>query len=335
MTPRCLLLLSLAASLACAGSGLELVSVKKIWDQAPHCAFGDIISYRGNWYAVFREGLGHAPRVGQEDDGKLRVLVSKDGESWESAALVTEPGIDLRDPHLSITADGRLMIVAGGSQYPQGRYTGRQPRVAFSSDGRTWSAPQKVLEQGHWLWRVTWYKGRAYGISKYGSPSREMPGDPRRQDLVTSKDGVNWEVVQELKVPGGDETAVRFLPDGRMVALMRISAGDGLAMIGVSSPPYKEWQWTRTRNFIGGPNFIVLPNGRMIGGGRYLPGGYGKAQTGLANMTLKSYEPALILPSGGDSSYPGFAWHQNMLWTLYYSSHEGRTSIYLAKIKVH
>jgi hypothetical protein len=62
---RLLLFFPLAASLVWAGAGLELVSVKKIWDQAPHCAFGDIISFRGNWYAVFREGLGHAPRVGQ------------------------------------------------------------------------------------------------------------------------------------------------------------------------------------------------------------------------------------------------------------------------------
>lgn len=205
----------------------------------------------------------------------------------------------------------------------------------FSADGRNWSQPQPVLEKGHWLWRVTWYKGRAYGVSKYGSPSREMSGNPRRQNLVTSTDGVHWETVQELKVPAGDETTARFLPDGRMVLLMRRSAEDGMAMIGVSAPPYQDWQWTKTRNFIGGPNFIVLPNGRMVAGGRYYPGGdTKKPQTVLANMTETSYEPALILPSGGDSSYPGFAWHRNELWALYYSSHEGRTSIYLAKIRI-
>jgi hypothetical protein len=120
-----------------------------------------------------------------------------------------------------------------------------------------------------------------------------------------------------------------------MVALMRRSAGDSLAMIGVSSPPYKEWQWTKTRYFIGGPNFMVLPGGQMIGGGRfYVDGDSSKPKTALANMTLTSYEPALTLPSGGDSSYPGFAWHKDLLWTMYYSSHEGRTSIYLAKVRL-
>ena len=40
------------------------------------------------------------------------------------------------------------------------------------------------------------------------------------------------------------------------------------------------------------------------------------------------------LPSKGDNSYPGFVWHGGKLWMSYYSSHEGKTSIYLAKIEV-
>ena len=94
------------------------------------------------------------------------MLVSTDGEKWISAALVGEAGIDLRDPKLSITPDDRLMIVAGGSVYEGKRYLGRQPRVMFSPDGTTWSAPERVLEEGDWLWRVTWQPGhtRSAGI---------------------------------------------------------------------------------------------------------------------------------------------------------------------------
>jgi hypothetical protein len=40
----------------------------------------------------------------------------------------------------------------------------------------------------------------------------------------------------------------------------------------------------------------------------------------------------LVLPSGGDNSYPGMAWHDGTLWLSYYSSHEGKASIYLAEI---
>jgi hypothetical protein len=39
------------------------------------------------------------------------------------------------------------------------------------------------------------------------------------------------------------------------------------------------------------------------------------------------------LPSSGDSSYAGIVWHKGEVWTSYYSSHEGKTSIYLARWK--
>ncbi len=103
------------------------------------------------------------------------------------------------------------------------------------------------------------------------------------------------------------------------------------ALIGRSVPPYTEWTWEDAGHRIGGPNFIVLPNGALWAGGRDYPGG---AKTVLARMTTTSYEPVLTLPSGGDTSYPGFAWHDGLLWMSYYSSHEGKTSIYLAKIRL-
>ena len=326
---RCLsAALSLALPLLAAD--FEIVSVKRIWGEAPHSAFGDIIRFRGQWFCVFREGQTHAPSPAQAVDGKLRVIASQDGDAWKPLALIEEKGIDLRDPHLSITADGRLMIVAGGSEYPKGEYKGRQPRVMFSRDGAQWSRPQAVLEQGHWLWRVTWHKGKAYGVSKYGSPSQEMAENPRRANLVTSADGVHWSTIVELKVPGDDESTVRFLPDDRMAMLMRRSES---AYVGVIAPPYKQWQWTDTHLHVGGPNFIVLPGGAMIGGGRWTKEAGGGPHMGIGHMTTASYKPEFELPSGGDCSYPGFVYHDGLLWTMYYSSHEGKASIYLAKIR--
>jgi hypothetical protein len=51
-------------------------------------------------------------------------------------------------------------------------------------------------------------------------------------------------------------------------------------------------------------------------------------------MTPTTYEPLLTLPSGGDTSYPGMVWHDNEIWMSYYSSHEEKTAIYLARIKL-
>ena len=96
-------------SLPLCAQTLQLDSVTRIWSLAPHSAFGDLIRFQKQWFAVFRESQSHVATTElQQNDGKLRVIRSKDGRAWSSAALLEEPGIDLRDPHLSITADGRL-----------------------------------------------------------------------------------------------------------------------------------------------------------------------------------------------------------------------------------
>jgi hypothetical protein len=47
--------------------------------------------------------------------------------------------------------------------------------------------------------------------------------------------------------------------------------------------------------------------------------------------TLKQF---LMLPSGGDTGYPGLVFHDGVLWVSYHSSHEGRARIYLARVKL-
>jgi hypothetical protein len=116
-----------------------------------------------------------------------------------------------------------------------------------------------------------------------------------------------------------------------MIALVRREEGDTFGYIGSSMPPYTEWKWHVTKYRLGGPNFIQLPDGSLWAGSRYYPEG---AKTVLARMGHEEYEPVLTLPSGGDTSYPGMVWHDNLLWFSYYASNEGKTSIYLAKIKI-
>jgi len=306
----------------------RLVSVKKIWDQGSHNAFTDLIRFRGDWFATFREADDH---VG--GDGRIRVLRSRDGDRWEPSAVLEDKGIDLRDPKLSITADGRLMIVAGGSVYEGTRtLKGRRPRLSFSGDGVRWTPMHPVLAEGDWLWRVTWHKGKAYGVSYKTPPAGAPTGEDWNVSLYESSDALNWTFVTRLQVPDHpNETTLRFLPGGECVALVRRETGDRQAWIGSSKPPYREWRWIPSGSQLGGPNFLVMPNGSMIGGGR-LYGADRKNKTAVGPMTLESYRPELVLPSGGDNSYPGFVMEKGTLWMTYYSSHEGKTSIYLARI---
>ena len=103
------------AWVACAlpGAGAaepKLLKVEKLWDKGPHNAFTDLIRHDGRMYCCFREGDSH---VGGE--GKIRILASADGAAWEAVGLVAVKGEDLRDPHLSVTPDGRLMLVGGAA----------------------------------------------------------------------------------------------------------------------------------------------------------------------------------------------------------------------------
>ena len=301
-----------------------LVGVARIWDGGAHNAFTDLIRWRDEWYCAFREGDDH---VG--GDGRIRVLASRDGRTWASAALIGETGIDLRDPKLSIAPDGRLMIVAGGSVYEGKRYMGRQPRVMFSSDGATWTAPTRTLAEGDWLWRVTWHEGRAYGVSYKAEPG----GSEWTATLVSSSDGRTFQPVTTFDVPGRpNETTLRVMPDGEMVALVRREAGNRLAWLGRSRAPHTDWTWRELPHQIGGPNFIRMPDGGLWASGRSYPGG---PKTVIGRLSLDGrYEPALTLPSGGDTSYAGMVWHEGLLWVSYYASHEGRAAIYLARVKL-
>lgn len=324
------LALVLAASCHAQAGAPEQVSLQKIWDQGRHNAFTDLIRFRGRFFCSFREADDH---VG--GDGKIRILVSRDGEKWDSAALLVEDGIDLRDPKLSITADKRLMVVAGGSVYQGGKkLLGRRPRVAFSRDGSQWTPPQKVLSDGEWLWRVTWHQGKAWGVS-YNAMVPD--GQDWTLKLVSAPDGVQFSDVAHLKVPGRpNETTLRFLRDGTLMALVRREGTPQLrpmAWIGTSPAPYTEWTWKESNMQAGGPNFIELPNGELWAVTRDYRKGP-KRVTSLCRMDRQSLTPLLSFPSGGDNSYGGLLWFKNLLWVSYYSGHEGKVSIYLAKVRL-
>ncbi|MBK9167597.1 MAG: exo-alpha-sialidase [Bryobacterales bacterium] len=302
----------------------EVLSNRKIWDQGAHNAFTDLVRHNGRWYCTFREGTAHA-----RENGRIRVIESADGERWTSTALIEEGGIDLRDPKLSVTPGGELVLLAGGTTWDRdGKYVKKRTRVSFSKDGRVWKPFQPVARDEHWLWRVTWHEGKAWGVAYMGGGGSSGPRDGF---LYSSSDGVRFELVHRFGLEGMSESTIRFGPGGEMIVLARFEAGDRSGRIGVSRPPYTEWQWHKIGERVGGPNFLVLPDGGMVAGTRF----YGdKATTGVARMTPASYTRLLEFPSGGDTSYPGMVWHEGLLWFSYYSSHEGKTSIYLAKIKL-
>lgn len=53
--------------------------------------------------------------------------------------------------------------------------------------------------------------------------------------------------------------------------------------------------------------------------------------TDLKGSVIKTIK----LPSSGDNSYPRMVMQNDKLWVAYYSSHEGKSSIYLAKVPLY
>lgn len=296
----------------------ELLAVRKIWDQGGHNAFTDLLRYDNQWICVFREASAHvAP------DGAIRVLISPDGAEWKSAARIARQGNDLRDPKLTRTPAGRLMLSAAAVK--QGIY---RTVAWFSDDGRDWGESAEIGEPNMWLWRVTWRGPQAFGVG-YGT------AESRLVRLYRSQDGKQFEPLVNDLFPDEypNEASLLFLPDESALCLLRRDAGSNTAQLGTSVPPYQEWKWKDLGRRIAAPNVLRLEDGRILAAGR--------SYTGAVRTSLLWLDPAagqltefLKLPSGGDTGCPGLVLHDGVLWVSYYASHEGKASIYLAKVKL-
>jgi hypothetical protein len=304
---------------------LQLLEVQKIWDQAPHNAFTDLIRFNNRWFCVFREGEGHV-----SPDGALRVITSEDGKQWESAALITAPDMDLRDAKITLTPDGKLMLSGAGALHDKSVNT-HQSLAWFSENGDSWSDSYPIGERDFWLWRTSWHNGKAYSMG-YGCNNQRL------LRLYVSNDGNHFKtLVEDLGITGyPNETAMVFSGDTAF-CLLRRDGDEKSGLLGISLPPYTNWQWKDLGTRIGGPQMIQLPDGRLLAAVRLYGGdGWHPARTSLCWVDARkgTITEVVELPSGGDTSYPGMVFHEGVVWVSYYSSHQEKTSIYLAKVKM-
>jgi dienelactone hydrolase len=310
---------------------LELEGVSRVWDAAPHQAFTDLAAYRGQLVLTFREGESHVGGAG----GTIRVLSSPDGATWRSRAVLKEEGLDLRDPKVSVTPEGDLLLLTGASRYEGPQLLGRTSKVTRWRPGADAvleladiRIDSKVAGPVDWLWRLTWVGSTGYGVVY------QPEGEVWRQHLVATEDGAEaravatWDLDQRPS-----EATLRALPDGSLAALVR---REGNAMIGSAPPPFTEWTWKELPLSLGGPELLVLDDGRMLAAGRRSEGEDGwRKRTVLGEVDLAgNWTELAVLPSGGDTSYPGMVLQGSELLVSYYSSHEGKSAIYLARLRL-
>lgn len=305
------------------------IKVFKIWDQAAHSAFTDLIRFDKAFYCTFREGPNHV----SGPNGTARVIKSTDGVHWESIASFKLENLDIRDPKISVTPDNRIMILMDVESYKKGEVETRKPYVSFSdATGDNFSEPipstvdPDNAVKSDWVWRVTWHNGTGYAIDY----------QPEGIYLLKTKDGTAFQNVSKIKVDGSpNESTIRFDKNGKLYVLIRREQGDRMGMLATAQTPYTKWNFHKLDQRLGGPNFIFLNDSTLCIGSRLYPQ-QGKTHDDSTAIFLSDLNgnifKIIALPSGGDTGYPGMLMFQDKLWFTYYSSHEGKTSIYLAKV---
>lgn len=326
----------------------------KIWDitripdrEQTRIEFPHLARFQNFWYSSFREGEIHGNHI----SGRARIIRSKDGVQWETVALFESETGDVRDPRLSITADGMLMLNASikfmedvapyetaGDEIIQ-----RQSVTWLSPDGVNWSdyhaCPTGI---NTWRWDVAWFENSGYSIGYSGN-------DPNGT-LYRTSDGKSWEIVQENLFPGGygNEAALTFRENGTLFVLLRAGL-NAKAALGSSRPPYNRWEWSELDAYwdgpenrqpvktipvferdLGGPNIITLDNGQLLGAGRVR----GEARIALFFIDPDKAEITRIIGIDQGSSYPGLVTLENDLWLTYIGSITGEGPVYFMRLKL-
>lgn len=302
-----------------------MLTARCIWQQAEHNAFTDLIWFKQALWCVFREGSEHV-----SPDGAFRLLRSADlGQSWQSAALIRATDADLRDAKLSIDPAGKLLLLGAGALHNRDQQS-HQSYIWQSNDGYSWSAAKPIGEPNIWLWRMAWQQQPRQLAQCFAVGYRVGPD--KRVRLYQGDSPLQLAPLTDLYSGSyANESGLLFEADCTALCLLRRDPEHGL--FGHSLPPYTDWQWQDVGWRIGGPQWLQLPDGRLLACVRLYDGEVRTSLCWINRQTGKLTEWQ-SLPSAGDCSYAGMVLRDHTLYISYYSSHEGKTSIYFTELSL-
>lgn len=316
---------------------VEVSNVRKVFDEGHHNAFTDLTVFNGAFYLAFRtcpDGHGVSPNA------SVIIMTSKDTVEWTQVHTFNVPKRDTRDPHFLVFNE-RLFVYTGTW------YSGDAPAksnedlelnlhlgyAVWSKDGADWSDPTLLDGTfGHYVWRAAAYGKKAFlcGRRKIGFEVGPK-GEPDKIEslMLESDDGLIWRKRATFQETMGDETAFLFEHNGDILGVGRRR---GTAQLLRSQPPYEKWQRINLDRHIGGP-LIVKWGARTVVGGRHSTENGPK--TSMCWLVGNELHEFAELPSGGDNSYPGLvAISPTQAVMSWYSSHEGKSSIYMANLEI-
>ena len=285
-----------------------------------HNAFTTMVHWQGAYWIAYRKGERHMYPPGQ-----ISVSMSGDRTRWREVARLKVAG-DNRDPLFVAMSGDRLALLFPNA--PNCERTGEadpiiEQWIAFSNDGFNWESPRRILEPRHHLFHVRRHNGLYYGLDCYREEKL------RRLELWTSPDLLKWTRLCQV---GSDEAALNesdiiFRPDGEAWIVSRTGGKSTLALFSSAKPPYTDWRVECLGVRIQAP-CILEHEGRVYVAGRSVPRLLGET-TWAFGQSLYVWElsrgrvtPVLRIPTGGDSTYPGFIKDpEGRLCISYYSQH--------------
>ena len=326
-------------------SAMRIASLRQVYNDGNHNAFTDLCRFGEYYYLTFRScPQGHMIFA----TSRIVILRSRDGETWTAVHAFSVPDRDVRDPHF-LVFQAKLFVYAGtwpvdpadAHKMDQNNHLGF---AVSSTDGTNWSALQALAgTHGYYIWRAATYGGVAYlngrCIRDFVTPVDNAEERALMQSwLLQSSDGLTWTPAALMLASYGDETAFLFAEDGEVTALVRTEAGRP-AELCRSDPPYQQWTRTTLDRAVGGPLLARWGDRYLVGGRKSLD--RSRPVTALYWLVDDALVEALELPSGGDTSYPGFVQTApDRALLSYYSSHEGSGTnlapchIYLAELEM-
>ncbi len=305
-------------------SALEIESWDVVAD-GEHNSNTDMIFWRGHFWLV------HAASPYHLGTPKSRLLIrrSSDARSWEIVATLKVIGKDIRDPKFAAIGD-RLFLYALPNE---GVFaTPEQSVVSTSQDGMSWSDFEPVGPRGWLFWRPKSADGKTWYVPAYW-------WEHGKSILLRSLDGFDWEQVSTIyDGEGNDETAIEFLPDGRLLATARLEVTpdtlsgnkDASTLLAVAAPPFERWSYHKSRvTRLDGP-VLFSHAGRVFAVARHqdgkrvplmrLGGVWSRKRTALYEVTEEGLTHLSDLASAGDTSYAGVVLRDGFAYVDYYTS---------------
>jgi hypothetical protein len=248
------------------------------------------------------------------------------------------PGEELRDPKFAAIGDRLFLYALRNRTWNPEPYTSV---YTVSPDGSSW-APLVDIEPEGWLF---WHPETFDSISWYAPAYLHLHGEAI---LLKTGDGMNWSVVSQIhKGDRIDETALHFLPDGRMIVTGRLEGSESIwghpqaaTLIAIAAPPYTEWARAKSRvTRLDGPRLFRY-DGQMYAVGRYQPARTAplskqgsvlcKKRTSLFLVKEDSLTYLSDLPSAGDTAYAGVVIRGDDAYVCYYTSRIDRDYPWIA-----